>query len=149
VDDQAIAALNTCKYLFLAAIEELDNNGLRIVVREGVPAGPAEPLLIAGTAITGGIRISVTEESAAFELVWQRYVAYGVINESFGAPDDEAIYTGNRFRLYSKSHFIDYLSRASFACEEYPGPTRHIAVLCENHIIDVIATMMPTVRQFA
>ena len=30
VDDEAIAALNACNYLFLAKIKELDNNGLRM-----------------------------------------------------------------------------------------------------------------------
>jgi hypothetical protein len=69
------------------------------------------------------------------------------MNESFASTDDEAQYTGNRFRLYSKSHFIDYVSRASFACEEYPGPTRHIAIICENHIIDVVAAMTPAIQR--
>jgi hypothetical protein len=75
VDDEAIAALNVCNYLFLADIQELDHNGLRLVVREGRPAGAAEPLFIGGTEISGGTRIDVTQESAAFELVWKRYVA--------------------------------------------------------------------------
>ena len=57
--------------------------------------------------ISRGTRIDVTDESAAFELVWKKYAAYSVMNASFTAVDDEARYRGNRFRLYSKSHFID------------------------------------------
>jgi hypothetical protein len=147
VDDDAIAALNACRYLFLAEIEELDNNGLRLLVREGLPVGAPEPLLVGNTTILGDTRISVTDRSEAFELVWKRYVAYSVINESFAAVDEEERYTGNRFRLYSKSHFIDYVSRSSFACNEFPGPTQHIAVVCENHIVDVIAEMTPVVQR--
>jgi len=147
VDDEAIAALNACKYLFLAEIEERDNNGLRLVVREGRPVGEPEALLVGGTVISGATRIDVTEASAAFELVWKRYVAYSVMNESFAAVDDEERYTGNRFRLYSRSNFIDYVSRASFACKEYPWPTQHVAVICESHVIDVIAEMTPVVQR--
>ena len=98
--------------------------------------------------IPGGTRTDVTDESAAFEVVWSKYVAYSVMNESFAAVDEQERYTGNRIRLYSKSRFIDYVARASFACDEYPGPTQHIAVVCENHIIDVIAAMRPVVQRF-
>lgn len=111
------------------------------------PFGTPKPLFIGGTEISGGTRIDITEESAAFELIWKRYVAYAVMNESYASVDDEAQYTGNRFRVYSKSHFIDYASRASFACEEYPGPTRHIAIICENHVIDVIAAVTPVIQR--
>jgi hypothetical protein len=69
------------------------------------------------------------------------------MNESFAAVDDEERYTGNRFRRYSKSHFIDYVSRTSFACEGYPGSTQHFGVVCENHVIDVIAAISPVVRR--
>lgn len=82
--------------------------------------------------IPGGTRIEVTDESAAFEVVWNKYVAYSVMNESFAAADEQERFTGNRIRLYSKSRFMDCVARASFACDEYPGPTQHIAVLVRH-----------------
>jgi hypothetical protein len=147
VADDVIASLNACKHLFLSEIEELDNNGLRLLVREGRPVGAPEPLIVGDATISGGTRIDVTEDSESFELVWKRYVACSVMNESFAVVDDEERYTGNRFRLYSKSHFIDYFSHSSFACDEFPGPTHHVAVVCENHIIGVIAAMTPVVER--
>ena len=146
--NDALAALDACEYLFLSQIEELDNNGLRLVVAEGRRAGESEPIQVGGAVIPGGTRIDVTDVSAAFEVVWNKYVAYSVMNESFAAVDEQERFTGNRIRLYSKSRFIDYVARASFACDEYPGPTQHIAVVCKNHIIDVIAAMRPVVQRF-
>ena len=108
-----MAALNACDYLFLSEIEELDHNSLRLVVREGRRVGPSESLQAGDAVISGGTRIDVTDESAAFELIWKKYVAYSVMNESFASVDDEERYEGTRFRLYSKSHFIDYVSRHS------------------------------------
>jgi hypothetical protein len=142
----AIAEINKCKYLFLSEIEELDHNGLRLVVEEGRPCGEAKPLHVGESVITGGTRIDVTEESRAFELVWNRYVAYSVLNESYASVDADERYVGTRFRVYSKSHFIEYVSRASFATPEYPGPTQHYEVVCENHIVDVISTATPSVQ---
>ena len=147
VGNDALAALDACEYLFLSEIEELDNNGLRLVVAEGRRAGKSRPIRVGDAVIPGGTRIDVTDESAAFEVVWNKYVAYSVMNESFAAVDEQERFTGNRIRLYTKSRFMDYVARASFACDEYPGPTQHIALVCENHIVDVIAAMRPAVQR--
>jgi hypothetical protein len=77
VDDEAIAAQNACRCLFLTEIEELDNNGLRLVVRKGRPVGAPESVLVSDAVISGGIRIDVTDESSTFELVWERYRLLG------------------------------------------------------------------------
>lgn len=145
--NDALAALDACEYLFLSEIEELDSNGLRLVVTEGRRAGESEPIQAGGAVIPGGTRIDVTDESTAFEVVWNKYVAYSVMNESFAAVDEQERFTGNRIRLYSKSRFMDYVARASFACDEFPGPTQHTGVVCENHIVDVIAATKPVVQR--
>ena len=44
VEDEAIVALDGCEYLFLSEVEELDHNGLRLVVIEGRHTGEAEPI---------------------------------------------------------------------------------------------------------
>jgi hypothetical protein len=98
--------------------------------------------------LKGGTRIEVTEKSRTFELLWNGYVAYSVLNESFASADDDAAhYEGRRFRVYSKSSFIDYVARVSFACDDYPGPAQHYQVVCEHHILDVISTAPPIVQQ--
>jgi hypothetical protein len=149
VENEALAALDACEYLFLSEIEELDHNGLRLVVTEGRRAGESKPIHVGDTVISGGTRIDITDESASFEVVWNNYVAYSVMNESFAAVDEQERYTGKRVRLYSTSHFKDYVGRASFACDEYPGPTQHVAVVCENHIVDVIAATAPVVQRLS
>jgi hypothetical protein len=145
--DENITAINACSSLFLSEIQELDYNGLRLVVREGLPTGEAGPLQVGDAVISGGTRIEVTEESQTFELIWSRYVAYSVLNESFASVDDEERYEGNRFRVYVKSRFIDYVLLASFACADYPGPTQHFAVVCENHVVNVISVVQPTIQR--
>jgi hypothetical protein len=145
--DENIAAINACSSLFLSEIQELDYNGLRLVVREGLPTGEAGPLQVGDAVISGGTRIEVTEESQTFELTWSRYVVYSVLNESFASVDEEERYEGNRFRVYVKSRFIDYVLLASFACTDYPGPTQHYAVVCENHVVNVISVVQPPIQR--
>jgi hypothetical protein len=145
--NDAIADINSCAYLFLSNIQELDHNGLRLIVEEGRLAGDPQPLRVGETVLSNCTPIAITDQSRAFEIVWKQYVAYSVLNESFASVDDQDRYEGTRFRVYSKSRFIDYISRASFACPEYPGPTQHHEVACEDHIVDVISTTMPAVHR--
>ena len=122
-----IAEIDECRSLFLTDIQETGGNSLRLVVEEGQPDG--------------------TRDGRVFEIVWDFYVGYSVLNETFVQANDEEVCEGRRFRIYSKSHFLAYMACASFASEEHPGPTRHYRVACEDHIVDVLSTAAPSVRK--
>ena len=145
--NDSYAEINDCRYLFLTEISELGRDGLRLRVEEGRPAGEAEDIRVGASIISGGTRIDVTNDSRIFEIFWASYVAYSVLNESFALVDAAEVYEGVRLRLYSKSHFADYLSKATFACNEYPGPTQHYEVACEDHMVNVISIASPLVRR--
>ncbi len=85
-----------CRYLFLSEIQELSQNGLRLVVSEGMSVGEEEPVQVGGTSILGGTLIEVTDESNTFELIWNEYVVYSVLTESYANGEDEEGYDGNR-----------------------------------------------------
>ena len=74
-------------------------------------------------------------------------MAYSIRNESFVTVDAEEHYEGGLFRLYSKSHFMDFVSRATFATSEHPGPMRHHEVVCQDHIVDVVSIVSPQIRR--
>jgi hypothetical protein len=61
---------------------------------------------------------------------------------SSGSYDDE-IYTGKLLRVYTKSHFLDYLSRDTGGHRE---PVQHYKLICLNHIIDVGSYAPPAIR---
>jgi len=99
------------------------------------------------TTVIGPRAIESDATCRAFELVWQSYVSYSVRNESFCTLDKEEVWEGRLFCLYSKSHFLDYVARATFARADYPGPFRHCGINCLNHIVDVVSTVEPQVRE--
>ena len=69
-----------------------------------------------------------------------------MLNESFALPEPEtSARIGGLFVEYTSSTYLDYLKRASWACADYPGPYRHWAALCLNHIVDVASKDEPTV----
>ena len=139
--------IDSCSFLFLRKIEELDGNGLRLVVEEGQASPIPGTLEIGGTVITDCHPVTSTHQSKMFEIVWDRYIAYSVRNESFVPFDESEIADGGRFRHYSKSHFLDFIRAATFATNDYPGPMHHIGINCEDHIIDVVSTNAPQVKR--
>jgi hypothetical protein len=142
-----IGEINDCRSLFLADIQEMGRNSLQIAVAEGLPAGPPASIEVGGTIIRNRTPIEATDERRVFEIVWRSYVGYAVLNESYSDVSDEERYEGTRFRIYSKSRFIEYMSRTTFASDKHPGPTRHYCLACEDHILNVLSVEAQAMRR--
>lgn len=146
--EQAITLLDRAKYLFLTSISEPQDNSLRIVVGEAiadpsaltVPRDPYDPI---SKILDGAILVRTTASCHTFELTWSRYVAYLVTEEGVasGNSSDE-VFTGNLFRVYEKSKFLDYLSATCNPIES----VMHFRLVCQNHVIDVVSYHAPDVR---
>ena len=61
----------------------------------------------------------------------------------FRGSDKDEVYTGNLLRVYTKSHFLDHLSRDTGGDIE---PILHYKLICQNHLIDVASYSPPEVR---
>ncbi len=143
---QIFGDLDSCRYLFMREISEPGDNQLRLLVEEARATEEVRTAQVCGVELSGH-PIESTEECQLFEVLWESYVAYSVRNESFVSKDDFEEFSGRLIRVYSKSHFLEYASRATFACNELPGPMHHFGLICQNHIIDVISTGPPSVRK--
>ena len=140
-------AINSCRWLFLQKLWEPVDNELRLVVAEGRADGPAEDFeIMPGKVITDSRSVEVTPASRVFELGWPSYVAYSVRNESFCTDDESEVWEGRLLCVYSRSHFIDYVARSTFASDDHPGPLRHYGLNCLNHIVDVVSAEPPVAR---
>lgn len=148
MDEAALLlAIDACEFLFLTGIGEPAANRLRLVIEEGQVVGePSRVDLGHGRSIEGVRAIEVMPHSQQFELVWDHYISYAVHNESYQSWDDSEAWSGNLFRRYSRSKFLDYLDRATFADTRYPGPFTHYQVICQDHVIDIAALQPPKVR---
>jgi hypothetical protein len=58
---------------------------------------------------------------------------------SCGKYDDEN-YSGRLIRIYSKSHFLDFIAKNTGAHFEL---YRHYQIACLNHIIDIVSSAEP------
>ena len=139
--------LDSCRYLYLDSISEPDANSLRLVLSEGIVLDRLETLVVGSVEIPGVRPVEVTAESMHFEVVWNSYISFAVRNESYCTWDKEEEWTGNAFRVYSKSKFLDFVASGTFASAEHPGPFSHYEIICSDHIIDVASEHPPMVRR--
>jgi hypothetical protein len=138
-----LADVDSCHSLCLESLSEPSRNQLLLIVVEEMRHGPVHDLhLRVGAVIPSVQAVGPTAGGRAFEVFWQSYVAYSVRNESYVySTGQESV--GQRFRVYTRSHFGDYVKQTTWANDELPGPLTHWSVLCRDHIIDVIAAEAP------
>lgn len=138
--------IDSCKYLYLREVSEPHDNQLRVVVEEaGVDPSP-QSRTVAGVEFAELHPIESSENGRLFEIIWEYYIAYNVMNESYARVDDyDVTQSGRLMKIYSKSHFFDYLALASIASKDYPEPFAHYGLICLNHVIDVACQTPPTI----
>ena len=144
-------ALDSAEYLYLREISEPRDNSLRLLIQEAVANRDGtivsrQDIPMTEKLLTECSPIESTDSCRTFELSWERYAAYLVTEEcvgSCGYYDDEA-FTGKLFRVYTKSHFLEHLSRDTGGHTE---EILHYKLTCLNHLIDVAAYSLPEIKQ--
>jgi hypothetical protein len=141
-----IDQVDKCKYLFLREILEPEENSLLLLIDEARASDTPEDLEIGDVTIQDTRRVEHDASCRVFELKWGSYISYSVTNESYANADDPQTYTGSRVRRYFTSAFLEYVRQTTFATKEYPGPFQHVAIICENHVVDIASVEEPQVR---
>lgn len=151
-----IEQINSHKYLFLIDIGEPEENTLRIVVEEGklgeqitkkdLEKSKDEVNEAINSIKLGSYPVITDENCFAYEIVFDTYIAYFVRNESYADGDVSSAFSGDFFRIYTKSSFLDYLKISTFATEDYPGKFNHYGVFTEHSVIDIASVYEPTIK---
>ena len=149
-----IAAIRTCEYLFLHSVSEPEEGGVQIVVHEATTGGrvssevlEAEPLPELRKILAGSRSIVHSAECKVFTITWPKYIGYSMENESYALPEPSTSKKeGRLFVEYTESVYLQYIASSSFASAEYPGPFKHWAVYCLDHVFNVASTEQPVVQ---
>jgi hypothetical protein len=151
----AIDSIRSCRYLWLDAIIEPQDNQLQIKILEATTGDIVSDAQLATerdeavrSILAGSRTIGHFDGCRKFELFWGSYIGYSVVNESYSNGEPKTSEGKGRLLVeYESSNYLEYLSRAAFATESYPGPYRHWAIYCSNHTIDVASQIDPVVRE--
>ena len=138
--------INSHKYIFLGEISEPEDNVLRLVIEEAKVAEDEESIEVLGQELNGLRSIDVSDDSNIYEVIFDSYIGYSVINESYACNSEDDEWEGRLFCIYNESEFLKYLSKASFASEDYPGPYKHYGFNCLNHIVEIASIEQPRIK---
>ena len=129
------AALDEHQHLFLESISEPTPNTLVLRVAPGLRI-PAADLR---SAFPGD---AIVPSESQYELRFDQYIGYAIRAERWTGPDWKERFQGHLARVYTSSAFLAFLQSG----RETPDPgSTHYELICEWHIVDVVATKPPTI----
>jgi hypothetical protein len=133
------------KNVYYLGLTEPEENSLRLFFSrsKSIP----KPLVLGDKIYEEASSIIIDEDLPVIQIDFETYIGYSVLNESFTSWDDTEEFEGNIFRIYSKSKYLDFIRVGTFASEDYPGPFKHYGMACLNHIVDVVSTSEPIVKE--
>ncbi|CAB3638639.1 hypothetical protein LMG24238_00074 [Paraburkholderia sediminicola] len=131
----------------------MDDRTLRLVLLEATEGGPVDAAKLGFdsppelTGILKGARaIEHLPGCRIFDIRWSSYIAYSVVNESYASGEPETSDgSGKLFKEYMRSEYLNYMRKASWACDDHPGPYRHWAAYCLNQVVDVASPSEPEI----
>lgn len=138
--------INSHKYIYLGEMGEPEDNALVFQIEEAMSSESKETLNVSGTKITGLSAIEITKDCSIYQVVFPSYIAYSIRDESYAIEDDYEVFEGRLACIYSRSHYLDYISKSTFACNDHPGPFLNYGFNCLNHIVDVVSSEPPTIE---
>lgn len=80
------------------------------------------------------------------KIFFDYYISFEVLNEGFDFEDNDEVYEGHFFRIYSKSKYLDYIKSATIFEDVHPDtPLIHYQIVCQDHIINVVSADEPEI----
>ncbi len=137
--------LDNCEYRFLESLAEPTQNALELIILEAAAEPEAKNQEILGIVVPMRA-VTSREGHSRVRIHWPEYIGYQVLNEMYTAADSYEQFTGRGVRLYTKSRFFEALYPSKSQTEFFEKNTKHWQVLCEFHIIDVLAEGEPTIE---
>jgi hypothetical protein len=141
----AVAQINGSTYLYLRTLSEPKDNELEIVLEEA-GSGPKDGISEIRGPFSETRPIVHGPNDRVFKVSWKSYVAYSIRNESYVVKDDYEQFEGGLFVIFSRSRYLDFVAKSTFASDDYPGPIKHWGIFCLNHIIDVVSVHAPEIE---
>jgi len=139
---QLIDAVRSAEFFDLVEITEPEPNALRLVLAEmsvdDKAGGESSP-------VPRALPVRRGSRDRIFEVSWERYAAYTVLNESYDSGNGEDVFEGNLFRIYSKSRYLQFVEEEIENVVFLAPGYKHWGVVCVNHIVHVIAAAEPRI----
>lgn len=135
-------------YLFLDKILEPETNSLRISINRASISPKNEDVNFEEYTINDVYPIEIDKTLPVIHIEFDSYVSYSVFDESFHFVNQDDEFTGNSVRLFTKSAYLDLISKGTLALEVYSYKRLfHYQIVCLDHIIDIVSFDKPNILE--
>jgi hypothetical protein len=138
--------INSAENVLVTELLEPKENTLEFELTIGKVSDYPENIIIGDVNIGSGRSISFDGKCQRFKVVFENYIGYAVINESYETLGGEC-FSGNRIRIYSDSNFLNYIKLDTFATSDFPGTFKHFAFISQRHIINIASQNEPNINR--
>lgn len=141
--------INNFGSFFLTDIYEPRENSVFLEIKKSLTSGIREDVVIGDSAFKDVRRISIDDNSDYFTILFESYVSYHIINESFSNFNErEGEVTNGTFSffVYSQSTYLNFVLHETFADVIFPGNLKHYCLYCQNHVIHVVSMNEPIIE---
>ncbi|MBA5630216.1 hypothetical protein [Moheibacter lacus] len=139
--------INSSKYLFLTDIYEPFENCLQLEVT--IPYVSDEVKTIINNIDFGQLgEIKYNEISPRYKIIFDNYISYSVINESYDIGEsDKFLFEGRLFKVFQESDFLEYLSCVTYATPLNNYHLKHYQLVTLNHIVNIASINQPLIEK--
>ncbi|UWQ78779.1 hypothetical protein K3725_15945 [Leisingera sp. S132] len=147
--EEQIAALDACQHLQLTRYEEApDTLDLKLVVQEA-RAETTPSKFDTGNerldSILGEARSVVSlPDYSSFTVIFQNYIGFSIRDAGYVDPEPGEDFS-RKLRTYTSSAFLRFITESTIAMQVQDAPLQHFAVVCTDHVVDVICARAPQV----
>lgn len=141
--------INSFGSFFLTDIYEPEDNALFLEIKKSLISEVKEDVVIGDKTFTDVQRIQVDKKLDYFTILFENYVSYHIINESFpnfNEREGECIGGTSSFCIYSQSTYLDFILKETYANAIFPGDLKHYCLYCQNHVIHIVSMTKPTIE---
>ncbi|MEH7444897.1 hypothetical protein V7201_21570 [Bacillus sp. JJ1122] len=118
-------------YIYLDELLEPEDNSLRLIINRSKTDKDSD----------------YVEHLPLVQFDFDTYISYSIINESFDNVDENEIYRGKVFRIYTQSNYLEFIKSSTLEREDLCPKENyvHYQFPCLNHTIDVISCEEPKI----
>ncbi|MCG3268276.1 hypothetical protein [Yoonia sp. I 8.24] len=89
--------------------------------------------------------LEIKPESDVVRISFSEFVSYSVTEEMFVQQSDQETSLGVWLRVFSKSFFLDFVERSTWATSDFPGKLTHYQINTLDHTINVVTANPPEI----
>lgn len=141
-----IDRLNSCHSLVVDNLFEPSQNRLTIQVTVGITSENTEMVTVSGVEL-GPYKKVDFDNGETYEIFFNFYISYFVINESFDSGMSSE-YIGGKIRRYANSSFIEFCKEQNIYFKLWDDKDIiHYGIITEHHVIHVLTTSEPQISK--